>query len=218
MHPIYNAIRMKPQKLDMGHVYVITNLANNKRYIGQTWYDLNERWKKHCSKNKRGCPYLYKAIIKHGRENFTIESLARFTDPELADIIETFYIDFYCSTDPQHGYNLQGGGQNKRPPMSQEIRNKISNSRKGMVFSQEHIANLSRSQKIKAKNLSEEGQKKLDASRSKKRKLTMEQANQLREDRKSGMLLKDLAIKYQIGLPTARLITLNKTYINDYQE
>lgn len=209
---------MQSKRLDQGHIYVITNLVNNKRYIGQTWYDLNDRWSKHCSKNKRGCPYLYKAIIKHGRDKFTIDSLARFTDPEIADLIETFYIDFYCSTDPQHGYNLQGGGQNKRPPMSQETRDKISNSRKGMVFSQEHLNNLSIAQKKKAKNLSNEGKIKLEASRARKRKLTMEQATQIRQEKKDGMLLRELAEKWNVSMAVIYGIIHNKTYINDYQK
>lgn len=205
-------------RLDQGHIYLITNNNNGKCYVGQTWYDLNDRWSKHCSQNKRGCPYLHKAILKHGRSAFTIESLARFTDPAEGDRLESHYIELYQTIDPTRGYNLTYGGQGNRPPMPQALRNKISQSKTGIPFTEEHKANLTRGIRTALDNLSTESQQKLDASRARKRKLTMEQANQLREDRKNGLLLKELVVKYQINMLSVWQIVHNKTYINDYQE
>lgn len=57
--------------MKLGKIYRITNLVNNKIYIGQTIRDLKVRFKQHCY--KKGCTYLHNAILKYGKENFKIE-------------------------------------------------------------------------------------------------------------------------------------------------
>lgn len=203
------------KRLDSGHVYVIINNNNNKRYIGQTWFELADLWYQHKSKNKRGCPYLFKAIVKHGSAAFTIESLVRFTDQNMADLLEIDYINLYCSNEHQYGYNLTGGGQNNRPPMPQATRDKISQSRKGMIFSAETRLKMSRAQKTK--NLSEDGKKQIDAAHARKRKLTMEQANQIRQESRDGASSNELSKKYNVSALVIHLIIKNKTYIKDYK-
>ena len=60
----------------LGLIYIITNLINNKVYIGQTIQTLEKRWQGHCrkscSKNEADMQ-IKRAIYKYGKENFTIK-------------------------------------------------------------------------------------------------------------------------------------------------
>ena len=59
-----------------GYIYKITNLINQKAYIGKTTSTIEKRWKEHCQDYKRR-QYekrpLYDAMNKYGIENFSIE-------------------------------------------------------------------------------------------------------------------------------------------------
>ena len=62
----------------MAIIYKITNLANNKIYIGETIRNLNVRWNEHKSEalgGRHGYTYhLHNAIRKYGIDNFIIEN------------------------------------------------------------------------------------------------------------------------------------------------
>jgi group I intron endonuclease len=109
-------------------VYLITNLINGKRYVGQTKTTLAQRWNSHVS-NDSGM-YLHNAIKKYGKENFSMESICEIPTLELANEFEIEYIKRYCTLFP-NGYNLQPGGNNPGPP-SEETRRKISEGHKGL--------------------------------------------------------------------------------------
>lgn len=90
-------------------IYKITNLLNNKCYIGQS-VDVYKRWCDHC---KCGCGMdtpknnkLYAAMLEDGLENFTFELLEECPREEL-NKKETFYINLYESND--YGYNITQG-------------------------------------------------------------------------------------------------------------
>lgn len=95
-------------KLDYGTVYKITNLVNNKIYIGQTIHSLKHRFNQHTRKS--GCTRLYNAIIKYGKENFKIEELEKVNKEDL-DVREIYWINYYNSMDKNIGYNLIPGGK-----------------------------------------------------------------------------------------------------------
>ncbi len=86
-------------------IYKITNILDNKCYIGQS-VDIYKRWCDHC---KCGCGIdtpknnkLYAAMEQDGIENFTFELLEECPREEL-NKKEAFYIDLYESND--YGYN-----------------------------------------------------------------------------------------------------------------
>ena len=57
----------------MAFIYKITNLINNKCYIGKTERTIQERWREHLRhRNSLDLP-LSRALNKYGVENFQIE-------------------------------------------------------------------------------------------------------------------------------------------------
>ena len=93
-------------------IYKITNLKNNKIYIGQS-VNISERFKEHCkSLLQIDAPNnsLYKAGAIDGAENFSFEVLEECNRDELNNR-EIFWIDFYHARD--FGYNETKGGAKK---------------------------------------------------------------------------------------------------------
>jgi hypothetical protein len=95
----------------MGYIYKITNILNNKCYIGETIQQPKRRWSSHKSAIKRngGCRALKLAINKYGIENFTFEVLTVCLDKDRL-AYEKIYIKEYNSIVP-NGYNILAGGQ-----------------------------------------------------------------------------------------------------------
>lgn len=98
-------------------IYQVTNLINNKCYIGKT-YNLQKRKTKHkynAYKEKDGkyCneTYFYNAIRLYGFKNFQFTILKdNITDPLILNIMETFMIMVHHSHHTEGGYNLTWGG------------------------------------------------------------------------------------------------------------
>lgn len=88
-------------------VYLVTNLINGKRYVGQTAYSLERRWYLH--QNRKNCKALHSAIKKYGSNNFRVEILCDPPTRELASELEIGYIARYYTKAP-NGYNLTSGG------------------------------------------------------------------------------------------------------------
>ena len=109
-------------------IYKITNLINNKMYIGQAVshilnhgkyrpYGLEKRFKCHVSEamstKKNQCHYLNNAIRKYGESNFSVQLLVNCTCED-ADKCETEEI-LKCNTLFPTGYNLKTGGKRFTP-------------------------------------------------------------------------------------------------------
>lgn len=101
----------------LGLIYIITNDINNKVYIGQTIQDLNKRWQRHCQKTVSKSELnmaIKRAILKYGKEHFTIRSICRCLAEEL-DEKEIYYINLYNSY--KEGYNSTIGGHSSVKPL-----------------------------------------------------------------------------------------------------
>lgn len=105
----------------MGYIYCITNLINNKKYIGKTLDSITDRFKEHCQDATRRCEEnrpLYRAINKYGKENFKVELVDSCEEGELSGK-EIYYISVYDTYN--HGYNATKGGDGKMLYNHQQI-------------------------------------------------------------------------------------------------
>lgn len=122
-----------------GSIYLIINLVNNKKYVGQTTKKVESRFKQHCTKSS-SCIKLRNAIQKYGKENFKIITLKVFACSDFEtlhkqlDYWETWYIEYYHSV--EQGYNCSGGGQFSIA-VSQETREKLRKAMTGKTHSEE---------------------------------------------------------------------------------
>lgn len=126
-------------------VYVLT-FPNNKHYVGATRQKPERRWRngKGYGKHTR----IGKAIDEFGWENVHHIVVYNGLTKEEAGDKERELIQVLKSNDNDYGYNIANGGFTG-DTVSKETRNKISKSRKGLVFTDEHIRNLSISHKNK---------------------------------------------------------------------
>lgn len=96
----------------MGYIYCITNLVNQKKYVGKTTYSITKRFKEHCSDSKRErCEKrpLYDAMNKYGVENFKVECLEEVDDSTVLSEREIYWIH-ELQTYGEQGYNATKGG------------------------------------------------------------------------------------------------------------
>lgn len=128
-------------------IYLITNLINNKKYVGQTIQSIKKRWQRHCWKStlvKNDYP-IRNAINKYGKENFSIKQIDEALSLEEANEKEVYWGNYYNVISP-NGYSLKLGGR-RHTHFSEETKLKISKSNKGKKASPETIQRLSDSHK-----------------------------------------------------------------------
>ena len=110
-----------------GEIYMIIS-PNNKRYIGQTIFTCEKRWKRHIiSANNNSNCILHKAIRKYGANNFIVKPIFICNLNEL-NYYEVKFIRKYNTFSP-NGYNMTTGGQLNQ--FTDDVRKRISESLKG---------------------------------------------------------------------------------------
>lgn len=94
-------------------VYKVTNLINNKCYIGITINSLKRRKWQHLSLKYSGTAILSKAINKYGKENFLFEEIDTATSESELMEKERYWIAALNTLTP-NGYNaLDGSGSGR---------------------------------------------------------------------------------------------------------
>ena len=168
----------------MYHIYLHNNKVNNKKYIGITKQQPEERWGKN-GNNYKSSPHFYSAIQKYGWDNFEHIVLLGNITKEEACLLEQELIKNYNSTDRNFGYNSTTGGEtfemseesrikksesmmgNKNglgKPCSKEKAKRISDAQKGRKLSEEHKQKLSQSASKRHTPCSDEKKEKLRIS------------------------------------------------------
>ena len=127
------------------YIYKHTNKINGKVYIGQTCQKPEYRWNH--GKGYKECPHFYDAILKYGWENFEHEIIETGLTNEEANERETYWINFFNSTNEDFGYNLSLGGLNRE--FSEETKQKLSNHAKKLWENKNHQEQISQIMKDK---------------------------------------------------------------------
>lgn len=109
-------------------LYMHTNIANSKRYVGITKQNVYKRW-------KLGIGYqhsvrFYNAIKKYGWDGFEHYIVAESLTREEACNLERMLIKDFQTQDRMFGYNIEEGGS--APSLSEETKRKISEKQKGV--------------------------------------------------------------------------------------
>jgi group I intron endonuclease len=120
-------------------IYMITNLINGKKYIGQGY--ISTRISKH--KKGIGSKIVANAIKEYGIENFEFKTLVICEDSDM-DYYETSLIKSYDTIAP-NGYNLETGG-NKQKTLNPDTLEKKRISMNTLYESQEARDKISKSQ------------------------------------------------------------------------
>lgn len=102
----------------MGYIYKITNLVNNKAYVGQTKQPIEIRWEAHVyaafRENDDNRYYLHRAINKYGLDKFKFEIIEEVPNTKL-DEREIYWIAHFHTyrydEEGNSGYNLTRGGK-----------------------------------------------------------------------------------------------------------
>lgn len=96
----------------VGYVYLITNLLNGKKYVGQTICDVRRRWSQHKNEAKKGSvSAIHAAIRKYGPENFQMVIIDTvYSNREELIASEIRHIEVHDCISPK-GYNLSKGGE-----------------------------------------------------------------------------------------------------------
>ena len=127
-----------------GIVYLITNISNGKKYVGQTTLALEMRWKCHLKDARSGLQCaLHCAIRKYGIKAFNVEQIDSAETLNELNNKEVYHV-LQLKTLAPNGYNLTAGGDGHI--ISEETRQKLSSASLGRKMSEETIKKMAAAQ------------------------------------------------------------------------
>lgn len=128
-------------------VYVIKNQVNGFVYVGAA-SDMRKRVRKHASYLRSKIHpnnYLQQEWNEYGANAFHVRVIQLMeTDKiEILNKVETLWIKHYDSSSRLRGYNIDIESTRSKGSMAKETAEKISRSRTGMIFTEQHRINMS---------------------------------------------------------------------------
>lgn len=114
----------------VGYIYLIIDLTNWKKYVGQHHYHLEK-----LDSSYHGSGTIISKIYKKRPHTLKEVYLKTCYTQEELDEWEKYFIKFYNTLSP-NGYNLEKGGRGGVP--SEESRRKMSESKKGKMVGEKH--------------------------------------------------------------------------------
>ena len=119
-------------------IYRFVNIINGKVYVGYT-KDFTKRLHEHKQDSKRFSTKFYKAINKHGWNNFVCDILYQSLDVDHIKQMEIHFISDYNSY--RKGYNSTLGGEGKTGTTTSATKKKQSISRGGRFIAKDSLGN-----------------------------------------------------------------------------
>lgn len=119
----------------------IHQTPSGKNYVGQTCTSITRRWRKN-GIGYKGSPAIQNAIAKYGWDNMSHEVIFTVETQEESNRAEELLVNVLRSNKKGYGYNCRQGGGNKGKHSTESIK-KMSESKKGVKFSEEHKRNIS---------------------------------------------------------------------------
>lgn len=136
----------------MGYIYKITNIKNNKVYIGQTIKERpTDRYSQHRylanhPEQEKSISYLHRAMNSDGLDNFKFEVIEKI-DNSLLNEREQYWIK-YLNCKVPNGYNMTDGGEGtksfSRPQTLQERLKRQKSNKQFYINHPEALINRSK--------------------------------------------------------------------------
>ena len=191
-------------------VYQITHKKSGKSYIGQTRQPFYRRIRRHCTDSGK-CRLIARAIRKYGIESFHIDVVYTAKDLTELNLKEQEFIKDRNTLSP-NGYNLHSGGASYS--ISEETRNKLRESHKGIAVSKGTRNKLSTANKGKFRTTEQKLNYKNSWTKERRdnhhakgenhpgARLTQNQVIEIKLLLRNNTKVKDVAKKYEVNFQT----------------
>jgi group I intron endonuclease len=216
-------------------VYKIRNTVDGKVYVGGT-KNLGARKLHHFADLRRKKHHSHRfqfAYDQYGREAFVFEVIQTLSPSDDIHAVEQKYIDSYKSADPEFGYNIAPNADDTTGvPCSEKKKVLIGNANRGLKRTPEHIKimsectrqrNLNASPELRKKwseaqrvrNSTPEGRERARSMGLQNRKISHEIIEEMKQMRKNGVRVFDIAKKFDVNYTYVYTLIKNKSEVEN---